>query len=101
FIRDFEEVENRVLTLDSMKEGYGTWIRDVKKAFFRLSDTDPAPVERIRWAEAILELAGWVTDMALFLEQTGTGNAAGETWMVRQAVRRYRKALEVLCRIVP
>ena len=101
FIRDFEEVENRVLTLDSMREGYGTWIRDVKKAFFRLSDTDPAPVERIRWAEAILELAGWVTDMALFLEQTGTGNAAGETWMVRQAVRRYRKALEVLCSIVP
>ena len=82
-----------------MKKRYGSWIKEVKKDYFRLTDADPAPVERIKWAEAILDLAGWVTDMALFLEQKDSGNAAGETWMVRQAIRRYRAALEHLFRI--
>ena len=99
FIRDFEEVENRSFSLEEMKERYGSWIKEVKKAYFRLTDADPAPVERIKWAEAILDLAGWVTDMALFLEQEDSGNAAGETWMVKQAIRRYRAALEHLFRI--
>ena len=96
FIRDFEEVENGALSLEKMKAGYDGWIREVKEAYFKLSDAEPAPAERIRWAEAILDLAGWVTDMALFLEQKEMGNAAGETWMIRQAVRRYRKSLEML-----
>ena len=99
FIRDFEEVENRTISLNAMKDRYGSWIRDVKAAYFKLSDADPAPVSRIRWAETILELAGWVTDMALLLERKESDDAAGaagETWMIRQAVRRYRLSLEKL-----
>ena len=56
-------------------------------------------MERIKWAEAILELAGWVTDMALFLEKKTTLNGAGELWMAKHAIRRYRQALEQLSRI--
>ena len=99
FIRDYEEVENNVLSLKEMKERYGSWVRDVKTAFFKLSDTDPAPVERIRWAEAILELAGWVTDMALFLEKKSSSDGAGEVWMAKHAIRRYRQAMEQLYKI--
>ena len=95
FIRDFEEVENRTFSVETMKERYGSWIREVKEAYFKLTDTDPAPAERIRWAEAILDLAGWVTDMALFLEKEN-GNAPGETWMVKHAISRYRKSLDTL-----
>lgn len=100
FIGDFEEVENRTFSLSEMKESYGNWVAEVKREYFRLTDTDPAPVERIRWAEAILDLAGWVTDMALFLERDEAGNKPGETWMVKQAISRYRQSMEELRQIV-
>ena len=96
FIRDFEEVENNTFSLEELKKDYGGWIRDVKVAYYKLTDTDPAPVERIRWAEAILDLAGWVTDMALFLEKDEEGDAPGETWMIKHAISRYRRSLENL-----
>ena len=99
FIRDFEEVGNRTFSLEEMKAGYSGWIREVKEAYFKLSDANPAPAERIRWAEAILDLAGWVTDMALFLEKKNTSDDPGEHWMVKHAVGRYRQALDQLCRI--
>ncbi len=99
FIRDFEELENGTVSLKDLKGSYGDWLRDVKETFFRLSETEPAPVERIRWADAILDLAGWVTDMALFLERAETADEPGERWMVKQAVSRYRKSLEQLCMI--
>ena len=96
FIKDYEEVENKTLSLDEMKASYGGWIREVKEAYFKLTDADPAPVERIRWAEAVLSLAGWVTDMALFLEKTGAPEDPGERWMVKHAISRYRRDLEQL-----
>ena len=59
-------------------------------------DADPAPAERIRWAEAILELAGWVTDLALSIERKDTGEGTGERWMVKHAISRYYRSLEQL-----
>lgn len=100
FIRDFEEVENNTFSLEEMQRNYGAWIREVKTAYFKLTDTDPAPVKRIRWAEDILDLAGWVTDMALLLEKEEVGDKVGETWMVRQSISRYRWSMEELRRIV-
>ena len=100
FIRDFEEAENHTISLEEMKNRCGSWIRDVKQAYFRLTDADPVPAERTRWAEAILELAGWVTDMALFLEQGEDQDAPEEIWMVKHAIRRYRQSLEKLRKTV-
>jgi len=68
----------------------------VKRLFFKLSDVDPAPAERMKWAEAILELAGWVTDLALFIEKAEPGNGRGEQWMVKHAIGRYYRSLEQL-----
>ncbi len=46
-----------------------------------------------------MDLAGWVTDMALFLESKSAGDEQGETWMVKHAISRYRRSLEELYRI--
>jgi len=96
FIRDFEEVENHTFSLEELKRDYGGWSRDVKAAYYKLTDTDPAPVDQIRWAEAILDLAGWVTDLTLFLERDEEGDTSGETWMIKHAISRYRRSLENL-----
>ena len=57
-------------------------------------------MERIRWAEAILDLAGWVTDMALFLERNKEWDMPAETWMAKHTIGRYRRSMEELRRIV-
>ena len=96
FIKAFEEVENGGLSMKAMKVEFRGWAADVKRLFFKLSDADPAPAERIKWAEAILELAGWVTDLALFIERKDTGEGTGERWMVKHAISRYYRSLEQL-----
>ena len=96
FIKAFEETENRSLPMEEMKASYKNWAADVKRLFFKLSEADPAPAERIKWAEAILELAGWVTDLALFIERAENGNDTGEHWMIRYTISRYYLALNQL-----
>ena len=96
FIKAFEEVENRTLTMEEMKGAFTEWASEVKELYFKLSDADPAPAERIKWAEAILELAGWVTDLALLMEKTGNSSDAGEHWMMKQTIRRYYHSLNQL-----
>ena len=82
--------------MKEMKASFRDWAADVKRLFFKLSDADPAPAERIKWAEAILELAGWVTDLALFMEEAGTDGGLGEHWMIKHAIGRYYQSLEQL-----
>ena len=96
FIKAFEETENRTLSIKEMKASFKDWAVDVKRLFFKLSEADPAPVERIKWAEAILELAGWVTDLALFIESIDAGNSMDEHWMVKHAISRYYQSLNQL-----
>ena len=64
--------------------------------FYKLSEADPLPAERMKWGEAVLEMAGWVTDIALFVERDEKGTEIAETWMVKEAIRRYYQALEEL-----
>ena len=96
FIKAFEETENRSLTVKEMKAEFKDWALDVRGLFFKLANADPAPVERIKWAEAILDLAGWVTDLALFIEREETGSGLGEHWMVKHAISEYYHSLEQL-----
>ena len=96
FIKAFEETENRTLSIKEMKASFKDWAADVKRLFFKLSEADPAPVERIKWAEAILELAGWVTDLALFIESIDAGNSMDEHWMIKHAISRYYQSLNQL-----
>ena len=96
FIKAYEETENRTMSVKEMKEKFRDWTADVKRLFFKLSDADPAPAERIKWAESILELAGWVTDLAILLEEAGTDGGLGEHWMIKHAIGRYYQSLEQL-----
>ena len=99
FVRDLEEVDNGELSVESMKEKYGTWTREVRDIYFKVTDADPAPVERAVWTEAILELAGWVADMTLLFVYNERRDPAAEKWMKKRAVRNYYDALEKLRRI--
>jgi hypothetical protein len=96
FIKAFEESENGSLSLEEMKVTFKDWAADVKRLFFKLSETEPAPAERIKWAEAILDLAGWVTDLTLFMERAERNNGFGEHWMIKHAIIRYYQSLNLL-----
>ena len=96
FIKAFKESENGSLSLEEMKVTFKDWAADVKRLFFKLSEREPAPAERIKWAEAILDLAGWVTDLTLFIERAERNNGCGEHWMIKHAIGRYYQALNQL-----
>ena len=96
FIKEFEEVGNGTISLDLMKERFGVWIRDVKNAYFYLSDAEPVPAKWNDWSEAVLEMAGWVVDMALFLDAAKDQGVPGEKWMIQNAISRYRQSMEDL-----
>ena len=96
FIKAFEESENGSFSLEEMKVTFKDWAADVKRLFFKLSETEPAPAERIKWAEAILDLAGWVTDLTLFIERAERNNGFGEHWMIKHAIIRYYQSLNLL-----
>ena len=96
FIKTFEEVENRSLTMEEMKDTFHDWASEVKRLFYKLSDTEPVPVEHTKWADTIMDLAGWVTDLALYIERTESDNSMAERWMMKHAVNHYYKALDLL-----
>ena len=96
FLKAFEETENGSLSMRELKTEFHDWAGDVRQLFFKLSDADPVPAERIRWAEAILELAGWVTDLALLTERAESGFGMREHWMMRHIIKRYYQSLNQL-----
>ena len=64
---------------------HGPLMEKASAYYGKLSDT-----------EAILEMAGWVTDLALSIERKDTGDGTGERWMVKHAVSRYYRSLDQL-----
>lgn len=96
FIKEYEEMENGVISPRKLRQNNAEWIRDIKRLYFLLTEADPVPVGKTRWAEAVLELAGWATDMAIWLEQIGFADLPGEQWMIKSSIDRYRRSLEQL-----
>ena len=96
FVKALEALDNGEITEDEMKEEFGEWTREVRSLYFKVTDAEPAPAERIIWAEAILELAGWVADMTLIFVYNESRDPAAEKWMKKRAVRNYYDALEKL-----
>lgn len=99
YVKALEAVENGERSRDAMKEAFGEWTRKVRNLYFKVTDADPAPAERIVWADAILELAGWVTDMTLIFVYNESKDQAAENWMKTRALHHYYDALEKLRRI--
>ena len=71
------------------------WVQEVKRLFFKLSEVEVAPDSAHDWAEAVLEMAGWIVDMAIGLEHAGD-SGGGDWWMIEQLINRYQKAMEKL-----
>ena len=101
FIYDLQEVANRMFTIEEMRERYGDWIREVNRRYIQLSDEDVAPDDLHDWAEAIIELAGQVSDMSLFLENSRDGGRIGEReqWLIKHSIKHYHESMEKLKRI--
>ena len=93
FIKDLEEVQNGTLSFVTVKAANQEWVKEVKQLFFKLTDAEVAPVKVHDWAEAILDLAGWVVDMALFLENADKWEQNWESWTLRSSIKRYQEAL--------
>ena len=94
FIKDLEEVENGTISFLVVKTANQEWFQEVRHLFFKLTDAEPVPIMEHDWAEAVLDLAGWVVDMAIALENMET---TGEDWMIKQSIARYQKAIDTLC----
>lgn len=99
FRRALNEVENRVLNYEEFQREYQGWIQNVRTLYFKLSDVPPAPLASSRWSEAVMNLAGWVVDLAVLLELKSYWEDPGECWIILQTIRRYEQALETLGRI--
>ena len=99
FVYDLQEVRNRIMPIEEMRASYGSWISRVKSLYIRLSDEEAAPDDLHDWVEAILDLAGWVVDLAVLFEGSRTGTAAlrdNERWLIDHSIRRYFEAVEKL-----
>lgn len=96
FVVDLQEVMNRTISLERMQERYGRWITSVKKTYLRLSEEDIAPDDLHDWSEEIMELAGWVLDLALVLENRDSIFTGSHQWLIQHAIREYQTSLERL-----
>lgn len=101
FVNDLLEVANNLLTIEDIQERYGAWIVKVRRKFIELSDGDIAPDDLHDWTEEIMNLAGWVADMALLLENKNGNGIIGnrETWLIKHAVNHYHQTMEKIKRI--
>ena len=98
FVYDLQEVANRTSTLEEMQMRYQDWFKDVNREYLQLTEEDVAPDDLHDWSEAIIELAGWVSDMSLLLENRQGGGRIGENgqWLMKHAVEQYHESMEKL-----
>ena len=84
--------------MSELRQKYGAWIKRVRNLFIRLSDEDVPPDDLHNWADEIVELAGWVMNLAIILERnTSTDQFSGdEIWLIRHAISRYHKSMDKL-----
>ena len=98
FIYDLQEVNNQTRTMEEIKEEYGEWIDKVQRRYIELSDEDIAPDDLHEWSEEIMNLAGWVVNLSLALENKAGGGKIGdrEEWLMKDAIRHYHESMDKL-----
>ncbi len=96
FIYDLQEVNNNVLKLSDIYERYGSWTKDVIRKYIELSDTDIAPDDLKEWSDGVLDLAGWVVDIAVILNKACDRNyiEESEKWLIKHSIEKYHNSLE-------
>ncbi|MCF0133426.1 MAG: caspase family protein [Blautia sp.] len=98
FIVDLQEVGNKTISIETMQERYSDWIIRVKKRYLRLTDGDVAPDDLHDWSAEIENLAGWVLDLSIIIENERHNGELGERelWLIKNAVKNYHESLDKL-----
>lgn len=98
FIVDLQEVDNKLITIEEMQSRYGNWIREMKRKYIALSDTEVPPTDLREWSDEIINLAGWILDMALLIDADNNRKRITdrEMWLIKNAMRHYHESLERL-----
>ena len=97
--REIREVQNGTLPFERVREENKGWIGKVKSLYLLLTDQEVLPTPYAAWAEAVLDMAGWVVDLSLYLEHTGLWDTDTQQWLIRSSIRRYEEALDQLGRM--
>lgn len=93
FIADLQEVSNHTLSIKEMQRRYSSWIQEVKRLYLNLSDFDVPPKHLRQWADEIGNLAGWVVDLSLLLEQYKVEKNEAQIWLIKNTVKKYYEGL--------
>ena len=96
FISALNECMNGVLGLAEFRRQFREWYREVYRVFIRITDT-PAPPDALKeWSLAVLDLAGWVPDMAVLMEENSVYDDKTAFFLAKQAARHYYLSIEKL-----
>ena len=95
FIRDLQEAENGLVSLKDLKERCGPWAGKFRAMYIRLSDAERPPRDLYEWTEGIIDLAGWVLDLSLYMEKDRLEEER-DRWLIRNALRHYYESMDVL-----
>ncbi|MDO4961229.1 MAG: caspase family protein [Eubacteriales bacterium] len=100
FIKALRELDNGTICVQNVVGEFAGWTGEVYSGYIRLSDT-PVPPDDIKpWADEIMNLAGIIVDLALWLEELKSADEIDDRhrWLMNDAVRRYDEALEKIKR---
>jgi len=95
FVRDITEVYNKTMDISAFRNAYVTWVKKIKKDYIKLSDMSSPPDEIYDYSEKVLELAGWLVDLGIYVE----GDKELEPidhWVIKNAVRRYHESIGII-----
>ena len=90
FIFDLKELTNKTTSITKIREEYKPWIIEVRKKYLFFSELDSVPDDLYEWTNEIANLAGWIVDLSLLLEDN-VGER--ELWLINNAVRQYNESL--------
>lgn len=98
FVRDITEVYNKTMDMENFRCAYSTWINKVKKDYIELSDMSSPPDEIYDYSEKIMELAGWLVDLGIYVEGDKELKPIDHL-AIKNAVRRYHESIESITRM--
>lgn len=98
FVRDITEVYNKTMDINTFREAYKVWIRKVKKDYIKLTDMSSPPDEIYDYSENVLELAGWLVDLGIYVDGDKELRQI-DHWAIKNAVRRYYESIESISKM--
>ena len=80
------------MDIDLFRDAYKVWIQKVKKDYIKLSDMSSPPNEIYDYSEKVLELAGWLVDLGIYVNRDEELIPI-DHWAIKNAVRRYHESI--------